>query len=710
MLRRRILSFAVRADTEQVEPVGERATVIARVDAVLRSSTLPGLVGIAAWMTFWHYRASGSLTFAAVGAVVGFVFACTGYGALAEQASSRFVPNRIGVAYRFLIGFFLFDSFLFVLVLLTPFGVAIDAVILAILPWPAVAALRRARRGRERKSFINVDERAGLVCIVVVGAAASMWAREHQPVLDIRGDLAVFRAWSDIFIHVREISAHAQAHGWGSMSDIKMLGARSPPYHFASYATPAAFMALTSTTAFANLGGVQLPLGMLLMGLAALALVGNWWSPWHGVAAAIGVLTLPDGYQQGMPFAYLSFMFMSQVNLTMLYGVASVAIGWLFMIEGCRRASYASLVIAYTCLAATAFFKAHVFVANAYPMLIFPALFFAGWNRGVRAGAFIAVSVLFVAVVAVFQLSPQVPVMRLDGSGLGSYLRILDAGTDIGVVKNAMDWLLFQNHFARIVTLAVGATVVFVGMLGTWSVAAPAALWATRRIQPFALAGFVSIVAANYAIMALGLAIDDRGMGTPEELLNRPMAWAYFVIVGCGSAAIYALLLDRWEVSAARRRWLLTALVVACLTNVYARSFNIQTLRADPHFRDYESFNGIPACLVETATWLRDHSAPDAVVQDSANDPEFVVAAIAERPMYVGESGFAGRAKGQDERLAAVRRIEILADAAAFNAFARRAGIGWFLLREDDSARWPQTFLDSAVHRCDGYRVFRVPA
>ena len=680
------------------------------VERVARRSSLPGLLCIAGWLLLWHGRAAEGLSASAFVTIVGFVVVCWAYGTAIELAVPTFVENRTGLAFRFALGFLAFNSLLYAFSLATPFGMKGNVAVLSVLPWLAIAGFRFFGPRVRTVGAGPVDQLPGLLCIVVIGAIASLWAREHQPVMHPRGDEVVFYAWDDIFIHVREISAYAQARGWSSMSDIKMLGSHAPAYHFASYMSTAALTALTGTTAFTNFGGFQLPFGVLLMGLAAFVLVGTLWSPWHGVAAALGLAVLPDAYQQGVPTAYLGFAFMSQVNVGMLYGIACISFAWIFMIEGCRRGRYGALIVAYLILALTVFHKAHVFVANAWLLMIFPALFFHGWSRRWRIAVFIAMTAIFVTVIAISQTSNKVPVMRLDGSGLGEYLLTLTRGSDEGLFKRALYWLLFDHEFGRSMTLAVGTVVVFVGSFGVWTVLGPVAFRLTRHLRPAPIGLFVALVVANYAVMSLGLAVDNRGIGTPEELLNRPMAWAYFVVVSFSCAAVYAWLRDQKSLAAPRRRALLGAVVAAGCANVYAHSFNAQTLSPLQSHGDYALFNSVPACLVRSAVWVREHSAPDEVLQDSYNDPAFITTAIAERQMYIGESYFAGKAAGQDERIHEIYVIELKGDPVALEALAKRVGIAWFLLHPEQALRWPRSFLDRAAYTCDGYRVFHFPS
>lgn len=698
-------SDAIESSMNQTMPPRPARPLASDLVRIARPLAFLSLASVALWLWVWHARSVGRLSIAEPLCAIGFVVVCAAYGMLFEHFTGGLLRNRVGVLYRLLTGFFVFNTLLFILTLATPLGVTGNVAILALLPLVALALIFRAKG---RPAIKAIDELPGLICVLVVGAAATLWASELQPVMEIGDRLVVFRSWFDIFIHAREISAFAQAHGWSSMADIKMAGAPAPAYHFASYVSTAAFTAFTSTSAIANFGGFQLPFGILLMAIAAFVLVGTVWSPWPGVAAAVALVTLPDAYQQGFGAGYLGFHFMSQVNVTMLYGLACISIAWIFMIEGCRRANYRAVIVAYGFLALTLFYKAHVFVANAYLILIFPCLFFTQVKLRWRIVAVLAFTALFFTVVEISQMSAKVPTLRLNGSGMATYMRILFLGFDPGPLKGALWWLLFRNQHGMLINGAIATLLILFGSFGAWTLIAPVVFWKTRNRLPPRVLGFVILVVANYFVMSLGLAIDARLIGSSEELLNRPMAWAYFVLVSFACAGLYQLAFGNAAPPSRRLRGALVALIAVSLTSVWFLSRNAQTLRPLPGFGSYAQFNAVPLCEVRAAQYLRDHSRAGEVMQDSQDDANFVSTAIAERQLYIARSAFAGKTPGWEDRLRAIDAIEQRGDVAALEGLAARDHIDWLLLHPEDADRWPRSFLDRAAFECNGYRVIRL--
>jgi hypothetical protein len=679
-----------------------------RVDASIRwvRAASAAMVVVALW--FWLARATGTIPLAAFALTAGIVLACLAYGEWLASVASRILVWQPGVALELLLGFLFCNTLLFVLMLASPLGIGVHVASLGV---GAVACVMR--RDRRPVPGRTLDaERGSLACIGFTALAVTLWVREAQPVMSAANGSTVFTVWYDVFIHVREISAFAQSHGLSSISDIKLAGNAAPVYHFASYMMPAALDTLTSVSALDAYVAFQLPFGILLVGLAAYVLPAVVLkSTWPAVFAAAAVVALPDAYEQGFGIRYLSFHFMSQVNPGMLYGIACIAMSWLFMIEACRRDRAWGVVASYVLLAACVMYKAHLFVANAMILMLYPCLYFGRgiarirWQWRVVLAA--ALCALFVAVVAVAQSSPRMPTFRLDGSGIGDYVYILMGGTSEGRLKDAFRWLSFENGAPSAAwALLVAALIVF-GSFGLWIAAAPLVFWKTRRLVDRRAWAFVLIVVVNYMVMSMGLALDQQGVGEREELVNRPQAWAYFVVVVfvAGGAA---LALARSS-SAPPLRMRLLAASIACLMLwwVFMGAQRLQTVPEWEAYADYADFNTSSTCLVSAAQYVRGHARPGDHLQDSSFDPQMRVTAIAERQSFVAQSFFGGDRSLVAERVAAVDAVQATKDGTALTAWARANRVVWYVMRPEDSDGWDGRFLEQAVFRCDGYRVFR---
>lgn len=665
------------------------------------------VVILASWS--WLARTTGTAPVAAFALTAGFTVACLVFGEWLAGVASRFVAWQPGVAYELLLGFFFCNTLLFVLTLASPLGIATHVVLLG----ASAVACAVARRGRRPVPGRTLAAESGsLACIAFTALAATLWVRDTQPLMSVVDGSTVFNVWFDVFIHVREVSAFAQSHGLQSISDIKLAGVAAPAYHFASYMMPAALDALTSVSALDSYAAFQLPFGILLVGLAAYALVAvTLKTTWPAVFAAAAVVALPDAYQQGFGVHYLSFHFMSQVNLGMLYGIACIAMAWLFMIEACRRDRVRGIVASYVLLAVCLTYKAHLFVANAMILMLYPCLYFGRgverirwWGRAMVAVALVA---LFVGVVSFAQMSPRVPTFRLDGSGVGPYVQILMGGFSDGWLRHAFKWLYFDHSLPRAANAILAASLILFGSFGLWIVVAPFAFWKTRRVADPRAWAFLSIIVVNYMVMSTGLALDQRGIGTPEEFVNRPQAWAYFVVVAFVAGIVAVSVADRWPIPRGRSRLLAGCLACAMLAGVFVEAHKLQTFPEWEAYAEYADFNVAPTCLVRSAQYVRDHGRLGDRMQDSSFDPQMVATAIAERQSFVTRAGFGGNLKLVSERVDAVKAVQATADARALGAWARANRIHWYLMHPEDSGGWATHFLDQAVYRCEGFRVFR---
>ncbi len=659
---------------------------------------------LVAFLALWHTRTSGHLPWTALATFVLYVTACLAFGRIFLAATAQLFKSSAGLSWQFLCGFLLFNTLLFILSLISPFGMIANTATLALCVIGFALIF-----GRRRPTNVDVqDELPSLLCIVVSGLAATMWCSDSQAPLFIQGQTAVFRTWQDTFVHVREISVFANAHGLETIQDIKLSGVRAQIYHFASYTSAAAMSVLTGTPAIEVYSSFQLPMGILLTGLAAYSLAASMFGRWPALAATVAVVLLPDGYQQGFANRYLSYHFLTQVNLGMLYGIACAAIAWIFVLEGCVRGKYLSVIVGYLFLLVTLTYKAHIFVANAFLIMLYPCVFFdrVAWHKRVILG--IAFTGLFVSVVALSQTIDRVPVLRLDGSGIGRYILALLSNFDEGVLKTFFTKVFRQEHNSKPVEGLYAIAMLLLSTFGLWILGAPSVAMAAKgRIAP-ANWFFPMLIVLNYLVMTIGLALDTRAVGGPDELLNRPLVWAYFAVVTWAAAGGYYLAVGDQLPRGRLARVGLIAIVSMSLGGPWFFGRSLQTFPAWTRFKSYETFNAVPLCLVRASYYIRDNSEYGEIIQDSKNDPSFVVTALSERQLFVGNSPFGGKASEQQQRLDVLDTFRRMQEPSEIVAFAASKKISWYLLHPDTQVSWPQSFLGGAVFSCDGYRVFRL--
>lgn len=679
----------------------ERAAVLGEPAVLTGRAVRTGMLSIASLFLFlclWHWRMAGALPLQAFAALALLLVLYLVYGHLFALASARVLRPTLGMPFQILCGYFVFNTLLFILALCSPLGMAINVALLGVLAAGTAFALRK-RAGTPASRAAAGDAWSQWLVLLISGAGATIWCGDIQAPLQVDGDRTIFKVWPDVFIHVREISVFAQAHGLKTIQDIKLAGGSAPLYHFASYLSAAAISALGGASAMQVYGSFQLPFGILLTGLAAYCLVGKFLGRWAGVAATAAVVLLPDGFLQGFANRDLSYYFMSQVNLGMLYGIACAALAWLFVLEGCRRGQVPTVLLGYVFLGICLFYKAHIFVANSYLLLMFPVLFFTPLQRRRRVAFGIAVTALFLAVVAYSQTHPRVPVLRLDGSGISDYLILLLRDYDPGMLKSFFTRVFLQESHGKPLQLIYALALLSLSTFGLWTLLLPLAVAGARKRVDVPLLWFPLLVVANYLVMAVGLAQDTRGVGTPEELLNRPLVWAHFVAAALGAGLLY----HAWAArvlphDALRSRLSATALLVIALCGTCYLAPGLQGVS-----------NTVPTCVVDAAAFIRAHGKPTDIVQDAGGDPRFALTALSERQLYVGAVGFGGGRPEQSARRDEILHFMRLPDVAQLEQFTAARGIVWFLANPGAVLEWPAEISEHPIYACGGYRLYRFP-
>lgn len=659
-------------------------------------------VSIVFFLSLWHGMVFHALPLRAAAAFALVAAASLAYGRFFVGATSLARAGRSSLALEFLGGYLLLNTLLFVLELASPLGIAAD---IAIVGLGALAAWF-ASRGRPSPSNEDLTALPSLLATILCALAATLWCSDGLTPMVRDGSTTIFQMWGDSFVHARHISAFADAFGLASMSDIRMWGVPPYLYHYASYAVPAAVSAMAGDGAYEVFAGFLLPFGVLLTGLAAFAFAHSLWGRWPAVAASLAILLIPDAYQQGFGNKYLSYNFMQQVNVGGLYGVPCMAVAWIFVLHGCRARNIASILVGWTVAFVALPYKAHVFVANAFLIMIYPCLFLPGLKLRWRGLIALALIACFAGVVALSQSVDRIPTLRLDGSGARTYVAYLLVNHDPGLLKSFVEHGLGDSPWSATRLVIYGSALVLFGTFGYWTVAVIATVLWIRKTAPVAIGAFPLLVMANYLIMALGLAMDSKQIGSPDELLNRPLVWAYFAVAAWTGGAVYDRLFADGPPRAAAARAVLGLAALLGLLVPLTFAANLQTFPHWPRYASFQVAGAVPTCLVDAARFIRQHSARSDVVQDSENDPRVWVTALAERPDFAMDAPLQPPA-GLDRRLADLAAFKRLTSATEIKDYALRNHIAWYLLRPTSEVAWPAAIRNEAVFQCGGYRVLR---
>ena len=665
------------------------------------------VLALVAFLSCWHWKTTGHLSGSAVATFAAFSASALIYGGFVLRRSP--LPSKLAVtlSLQFLFGFLFFNTCLLVLSLAFSWGIAICFLILVALA-PVTLFVRGGRSKTDSEATRGLPD---LLCLLISGTGATLWCADALSPIVIDGQNTVFKLWQDSFYHMRFISTFAHAHGLGSVSDLRMAGAPPFLYHYASYFMPAAAERLTGASALEVFAGFQLPFGILLTGLAAFALAASLWGPWPGLAASCAIILLPDAYLQGFSNRYLSYDFLQQVNLAGLYGVSCTAAAWIFILHGCRSGKYASIIIGYGLILLTAAYKSQIFVANAFLAMIYPCFFFTQLRASRRWVVATGLLLLFGVALWLAQNVKGVPTLRLDytfRSG-NEYARHVLGNYDPGFFKSLFRWLMHPDQPNLIIGLSAAAMILLCSF-GIWIGAFGVVfLRLSKRIAPSVLF-FPLLLIVNYLVMALGLSSNTAAsLGGHDVLKFVPVVWAYFGVVSWTSGAAYALAFGN---NLPRGRSVrVSVIVLALLSFIIPWRFapDLQTFPAWPGFASFDEFGGFPSCLVRAAQYIREHSQSGDVIQDSANDRNMLVGALAERPEFAVDWMFGERLEALKARLNDLDGFKESTSEADLLASAGKDKIAWYLLRPETKLSWPKSFQRNFSFDCEGYRVYSFP-
>jgi hypothetical protein len=653
----------------------------------------------------WNAAARGFLALEVIPVFALLGLACVLAGRLCARVLGEDVAADVPTV--FLLGFLALNSALYMLAWVSPRSIIENA--LGLLGLVVVATVWRPSPALPDP---GASRGAAALALALSLIAATFWSRDAITPEVVFRDGVLVKPWIDSQFHTCEIRMFREARGFATLADLRMAGEPVWIYHHASYVAPALVSAATGASAYQAYGSFLVPVGVLLTGLAAYALARSLWGAEAGVAAAAALLLLPDATRHGLDNPCLGYHWLQQIAPAGFYGVAVLAAAWLLMFAACREGRLGLVGLSFLTAGLAAHFKSHLFVASALLLWLYPGVFFRG-VRWERKGVWLTIGLVsFVMIAGAAQGFQPVPTMRLDGSGIKPYMN-----RTVALLRYASA----RDYFARFTpdsSLASdvywGSILLFYGTLGLFGLANLAVLGvvlAGRLLKrPARLeleyAAFPVLVGVNYLVMGLGLARDQNNPGHPEELLHRPLVWAYFIAAALTGATLYRLLLDG---PARRIPWLRPALAAAALGLLVLPYRMGPQVQVGPTWGQLLCFRSYPRGWFECARYIRENARADDVVQESRNDPIFVFSAACERPAYA-IAYFDGRAdQVLSARLAELETFKTLDDAESIRRFAGTRRIRWYVLDPDTRVRWPASLLARPAFTWNDFRVFSFP-
>lgn len=608
----------------------------------------------------------------------------------------------------FLTGFFVVNTMAYLLFFALPFSISTDYILVCMLA--ATAALIKIRVSRLRILRFDTSKRGlpAFLALSLILIGTSFWAQSSLHPSTEQGDLTVFKPWLDGFFHAQKIWAIATSHGFTKMNNPMQSGEPAALYHYASYIFPAELCAFTPTTAYQAFCSFWVPLGLMLVGLAAYIMVGAFWGPGAGFAACAFIIVLPDSSQMGMSNPWLSYHWLQQAAPAGAYGVALMALAWIFMFEGCRRGSVPAILMSYCLWCVTGNYKVQIFLGNTLPMAVYPALFFSRYSKRTKSIWLVASLLALGCMMKSTEFIPLVPLVRFDGSALAQYTAFVISMFESDFLKHVF-MLKLSTPFQVINlcwTVALRTSMLLVctfGMVGFLCIV-------LTRLPPekkdMGLPLFPLIVVLNYLAMSMGLAYDTHRIGMPEELLHRPFVWGYFVVAAWAGGLTYLRFQERLRRNSGVQKAILAmAFLLTCFPLCLGKR-----VQAGPAASWGEPLTDIavPTGLVRSCEFIRAHGNPKDIVQDSQNDKKAILTALSERQSYVIDymNSQLNGSPGQKERLREILSVKKMTDPNAVVNFFFQRNIKWFVLHPKEYVPWPKEIATRRVFSSGGYEVY----
>lgn len=666
----------------------------ARLKIAYSPAELAAVALLGAVVALWAALAGGAFSFRVLLAGEAALFAFYLVGSLFAGWPALASGLLFDFPLRLLVGYGVVNTALLALAWFSPFGTITNFYIVFALV--AVALVSRAQP--ERRPAENSTLWAAALCV----AATSLWCQDSLRPLVAQGDSLVFKPWVDGFYHSVHIRIFADSHGAANIEDFRLAGLPARPYHYGCYLLPAFIKQASGIAAYAAFAGVQAPLGVLFTGLAVYAFFGSWWSPRCGLSACAALLLLPDGAQQGMQNPFMSYHWLTQISPSATYGLALLAVAWLFVTQGCTQGNRLQLLVGWGMATIVAAYKLHYAIASALLLLLVPALFFRGrlaWRgRALCAAAACAVYALGLHYA---QKVPGVPLIRFDGSSNGEVLRLVQAFAKPGAMRELASQHMGPS-FPWTANLLFGIPYVTLAALGVFSpLLVILALRLRRRMTALQLL-FPALLLVNFLVMFFGLALDFSS-STPDELSQRPIMIVYCFVVSWLGGALGLLLAPR-ALHQRRARWgFVVGLLLLSVPAFFGRG--VQRMWAMPALSPVR----VPAALVSVAQYLREHSGPEEVFQDSQFDRGYAIAALSERRSFVSHTltRMSFRADIVDARSRAIDHFMGIRYAKLVGATARALGFNWFLLAPGDRVDWPPEVVNRPAFRAGSFALYR---
>jgi len=668
-----------------------RSAVITYSKSELAATALIGAT-VAAWLAV----AGGGFSWRVLVASEAMFFALYVTGSLLASWRALAKGISFGLPLRLLVGYAVVNTALLALAWLSPFGIVTNFAVLLTL---ALSVFLLAGR----RQSVEADS-ASLWLVAICLVATSLWCQDSIQPRAEQGDVVLFKPWVDGFYHAVHVRIFAESHGAGSIEDWRLAGVPARPYHYGMYLLPAFLKQASGIDSYSAFAGALAPLGVFFTGLAAYAFFAALWGAWPGLTAAAALLLLPDGAQQGMHNTFMSYHWLTQISPSATYGLALLAVAWLFVIKGSTRGSLLQLFTGWGMAAVVLVYKLHYVVASALLLLIVPAIFFRSrlgpWKRALCVAAACGAYALGLSG---GQKVPGVPLIRFDGSSVGEILRLIHTFARPTALR---DYVVQHSgaKFSALSNLLFGVPYVLLAALGVLLPLLVLLVVGLRRRTLLLHLLFPLLLIVNFLVMFFGLALDFAS-STPDELSHRPLMIVYFFVVTWVGGALGLLLVESRRLAGLARPAIIGVAVLLMAVPAHFGA-GVQQMWAMAQMSPFR----VPRSLIQVADYVREHGGREDVFQDSQFDRVYAFAALSERKTFVAHTmtNMPFRADLVQSRTAVIDRFMGLRQPQAVRATAVGFGFRWFVLQRGDRVDWPAEIAGKPVLEAGPFKLYEL--
>jgi hypothetical protein len=566
----------------------------------------------------------------------------------------------------------------------------------------ALGSLAAVSYGRRHGFRWTRPSPESVAMLVIVSVFVGIWSLQNLRGIILLPDRAISPPWVDVSPHSMWIGHFAHQSGARLLQSPYLAGTPLSPYHYGAYMLASLIARFAGISGYVAAISILPTTGLLLTGMVAY-LFGRFFSgPKAGLLAASFAVIVPDPSFYVLENRWVSYFFFQQIAGNGAFGAALMGLAWILCLKGAREGRRKTVLLAIFLAVSVFVFKSQILLVYTFPLLAFAALTWprAGWLQ--RGTLSLLVTLAFFAATRVLPHIPHAPTLDLAQSGVVLNLRMMVAHLPLALRACV-------NEVGPVYWEALWFLVPFVSfaVLGLWlpALVLLAASLRVRTSLPRALWWFPWIILINFLIVAFGLK-ENSGFGDPFEVLHKTFVWPYFAIVAwVGLATAKWLRVESWT-----RRWLFIGLT--CLSAVLAIPMVLKCARSLQDGFVYPGSRGdlnmaIPRGEYETASYLRQHTPSDSVVQIFDPDTRGVFAALSERHMYVIDPHV--NVRTTPEVAARLKIVEGLLNSNSpeeLKQKGRSLGIKYLVLPKDKNPRWSDSLMPLLDR--DGFRIYRL--